>query len=72
MRTVTADVELDPETELHVGIVLGISGAHKQAATLDVLQHNLQEVVELCLEEYAEELESLPRFVGLQQVEVPA
>jgi predicted RNase H-like HicB family nuclease len=72
MRTVTAYIEFDPETDLYVGIVPGIPGAHTQAATLDELQHNLQEVVELCLEEYGQELESLPRFVGLQQVEVSA
>jgi predicted RNase H-like HicB family nuclease len=70
MRTVTAYVEFDPETNLYVGVVPGIPGAHTQAATLDELQHNLQEVVELCLEEYGQELGSLPRFVGLQQVEV--
>jgi predicted RNase H-like HicB family nuclease len=72
MRTVTAYVEFDSETNLYVGIVPGIPGAHTQAATLDELQHNLQEVVELCLEEHGSELGSLPRFVGLQQVEVPA
>jgi predicted RNase H-like HicB family nuclease len=49
MRTVTAYIEFDPETNLYVGIVPGIPGAHTQAATLDELQHNLQEVVELCL-----------------------
>lgn len=70
MTTVTAYVEFDPETKLYVGIVPGITGAHTQAATLDELQHNLQEVIELCLEEHSEELGSLPRFVGLQQVEV--
>jgi predicted RNase H-like HicB family nuclease len=72
MRTVTAYVEFDPETNLYIGIVPSIPGAHTQAATLDELQHNLQEVVELCLEEYGQELDDLPRFIGLQQVEVPA
>jgi predicted RNase H-like HicB family nuclease len=72
MRTVTAYVEFDSETNLYVGIVPGIPGAHTQAATLDELQLNLQEVVELCLEELGPEFGSLPRFVGLQQVEVSA
>ena len=56
MRTVTAYIELDPETNLYVGIVPSIPGAHTQAATLDELQHNLQEVVGLCLDEFAEEI----------------
>jgi predicted RNase H-like HicB family nuclease len=52
MRTFTAYIEFDPETKLYVGIVPGIPGAHTQAETLDELQANLKEVVELCLEEY--------------------
>jgi predicted RNase H-like HicB family nuclease len=70
MRTFTAYVEWDPETRLYVGIVPGIVGAHTQGATLDELQKNLKEVLELCLEEYKGETEELPRFVALQQVEV--
>ncbi len=70
MKTFTAYVEFDPETELYVGIVPGIRGAHSQGATLDELQNNLKEVVELCLEEYDESPEDLPRFVGIQQIEV--
>ncbi len=70
MRTFTAYVEWDPETKLYVGIVPGIAGAHTQAATLDELQRNLKEVIELCLEEIKGEIEDLPHFVGLQQIEV--
>lgn len=70
MRTFSAYVEWDPETKLYVGIVPGIPGAHTQGATLDELQNNLKEVLELCLQEYQGSLEDLPRFVGLQQVEV--
>lgn len=70
MRTFTAHVEWDPETKLYVGIVPGIAGAHTQAATLDELQRNLKEVIELCLEEIKGEIEDLPHFVGLQQIEV--
>ena len=71
MSTFTAYVEWDPETKLYVGVVPGIPGAHTQGATLDELQKNLQEVVELCLEEYPGPKGDLPRFVGLQQIEVP-
>lgn len=70
MKTFTAYVEWDPDTNLYVGIVPGIPGAHTQGATLDELQENLKEVLELCLEEYEGLSEDLPRFVGLQQIEV--
>jgi predicted RNase H-like HicB family nuclease len=70
MKTYTAYVEFDPETGLYVGVIPGIPGAHTQAASLDELQTNLKEVLELCLEEYEGEKEDLPRFVGLQLIEV--
>ena len=70
MRTFAAYVEWDPETKLYVGIVPGIPGAHTQGATLDELQQNLKEVLELCLEEYKGSVKDLPRFVGVQQIEV--
>jgi len=69
MNTFTAYVEWDPETKLYVGIVPGIRGAHTQAASLDELQQNLKEVLELCVAEEGGG-KDLPRFVGLQQVEV--
>jgi predicted RNase H-like HicB family nuclease len=72
MKTFTAYVEFDPATGLYVGIVPGLRGAHTQAASLDELQANLREVVALCLEELGEDVDAaeLPRFVGLQTVEV--
>ncbi len=70
MRTFTAYIEFDPETSLYVGTIPGIPGAHTQGATLDELHENLKEVLELCLEEWEEGLDGLPRFVGLQQVEL--
>lgn len=70
MRTFTAYVEWDPETKLYVGIIPGIPGAHTQAGSLDELQQNLKEVIELCLEEYRGKIEDLPHFVGIQQIEV--
>jgi len=51
MKTFTAYIEWDPETRLYVGIVPGIAGAHTQGASLDELQKNLKEVLELCLEQ---------------------
>jgi predicted RNase H-like HicB family nuclease len=66
----TAYIEFDEETQLFVGVVPGIPGAHTQAASLDELRSNLKEVVELCLEEDADLRDRLPKFVGLQQIEV--
>ena len=72
MRTLTAYIEKDPETELYVAVVPQVPGAHTQAETLDELQKNLKEVVELCLEEMDSETKgSIPEFVGIQQIEVP-
>ena len=70
MNTFIAYIEFDPETKSYVGIVPGIPGAHTQASSLDELQENLKEVLSLCIEEYGSDIKDLPRFVGLQQVEV--
>ncbi len=71
MPTLTAYIEKDTETGLYVAMVPGIPGAHTQAETLDELQENLKEVLELCLEEMEpENRQFLPQFVGIQQVEV--
>ena len=50
MKSFTAYVEWDPETRLYVGTIPGIRGAHTQGASLDELQWNLKEVLELCRE----------------------
>ncbi|NOX56925.1 MAG: type II toxin-antitoxin system HicB family antitoxin [Planctomycetes bacterium] len=71
MKTVTAYVEWDPQSRLYVGIVPGVAGAHTQAETLDELEKNLKEVLPLCLEEQEIAPDELPRFVGLQQIEIP-
>jgi predicted RNase H-like HicB family nuclease len=70
MMTLTAYIAFDQETGLYVGSVPGIPGAHTQAASLDELRANLQEVLELCLEEQADLREHLPKFVGVQQIEL--
>lgn len=72
MKTYTAYIEHDKESQLYIGIVPGIPGAHTQAATLDELQKNLKEVLELCLEDYKSSGETPPKFIGLQQIEVAA
>jgi predicted RNase H-like HicB family nuclease len=71
VHTLIAYIERDPETGLYVAVVPQIPGAHTQAETLDELQKNLKEVIELCLEEMDPETkDSLPEFVGIQQIEV--
>jgi predicted RNase H-like HicB family nuclease len=70
MKTFSAYVEWDPETKLYVGIIPGIPGAHTQAESLDELRQNLKEVLELCLEELGDDIDDIPQFVGIQQIEV--
>lgn len=69
----TAHIERDHETGLYIGVVPSIPGAHSQARSLDELQANLKEVVELCFEEMTkEEIEALPEFVGLRSFSIAA
>jgi predicted RNase H-like HicB family nuclease len=66
MRTFSAVVERCPSTGLLVGYVPGFPGAHSQAETLEELQSNLHEVIEMLLEDGEPKFES--DFVGLQQI----
>lgn len=68
MKTFSAVIEQDSATGLYVGFVPGFPGAHSQGETLDELQHNLQEVLAMLLEDGEPELES--HFVGVQNVAV--
>jgi predicted RNase H-like HicB family nuclease len=71
-RTFTAYIEFDSETGLYVGTIPGVAGAHSQGATLDELQQNLREVLELIVEERASHGDSIEiqPFVGIQQITV--
>lgn len=51
MRKFTAVIERCPDTKLYVGYVPGMPGAHSQGETLDELNSNLAEVIELLLED---------------------
>ena len=67
----TAQIERDKASGLYVGTVPSLPGAYTQGTTLDELQKNLKEVIELCLEELSqEELDNLSEFVGFQQISV--
>jgi len=58
MRAFTAVIECCPDTGLYVGFVPGFPGAHSQGETLDELQQNLREVIEMLLEDGEPELEA--------------
>ncbi len=71
MKTFTVYIERDNESGMFVGIVPMLPGAHTFAETLDELQVKLLEVVQLCLEEMdSEEINALPTFAGITQIEV--
>ncbi len=57
MKTYTAIIEKCSDTGLYVGYVPGFPGAHSQAKTLDELNDNLKEVIEMLLEDGDPELE---------------
>ena len=66
MKTYTAVVEKCLDTGLYVGYVPGFSGAHTQAKTLDELNNNLKEVIEMLLIDGEPDLDT--EFVGTQNV----
>ena len=51
MKTYTAVIEKCPETGLFVGYIPDFPGAHSQGSTLDELNQNLREVVEMLSED---------------------
>jgi predicted RNase H-like HicB family nuclease len=51
MKAYTAVIERCSATGLYVGFVPGFAGAHSQGETLDELQENLGEVIEMLLED---------------------
>ena len=61
-------IERDLPTGLYVGSVPGWPGAHSQGQTIDELQHNLQEVIAMLLEDGEPKIES--EFVGVHTIRV--
>jgi predicted RNase H-like HicB family nuclease len=70
MKAYTAVIERCPDTGLYVGYVPGFRGAHSQAETLDELQRNLRDVIEMLLEDGEPHMEA--EFVGTQSITVAA
>lgn len=69
-RNFTAVVERCADTGLYIGFVPGFPGAHSQGETLDELQKNLREVIEMLLEDGDPDLKS--EFVGTQSIVIAA
>ena len=70
MKAFTAVIERCPDTGFYVGFVPGFAGAHSQGESLDELQRNLREVIEMLLEDGDPVLEA--EFVGTQSITVAA
>ena len=70
MKSFTAVIERCPDTGLYVGYVPGFPGAHSQGESLDELQRNLREVIEMLLEDGEPSLEA--EFVGTQSITIAA
>ena len=70
MKAFTAVIERCSDTGLYVGYVPGFPGAHSQGESLDELQHNLREVIEMLHEDGDPRLEA--EFVGTQSITIAA
>lgn len=68
MRVYSAVIERCSHTGLYVGFVPGFPGAHSQGETLDEVNHNLQDVIAMLLEDGEPAMES--EFVGVQNVAI--
>ena len=68
MHQHTAVIERCAETGFYVGYIPGFAGVHSQGETLDELNVNLKEVIEMLLEDGEPTLDA--EFVGTQMVAV--
>lgn len=68
MRTYTAVIEMCPDTGLYVGYIPGFPGAHSQGETLDELNQNLREVLQMLLEDGEPPMDA--QYVGTQTLTV--
>ena len=66
MKIYTAVIEKCMDTGLYVGYVPGFPGAHSQAESLDEINSNLKEVIEMLLEDEEPQVEG--QFIGTQSV----
>ena len=66
MKIYTAVIEKCMDTGLYVGYVPGFPGAHSQAESLDEINSNLKEVIEMLLEDGEPQVEG--QYIGTQSV----
>ena len=64
----TIIIQKDSQTNLYVGYVPGMTGAHSQGETIEELKLNLKEVIGLCIEEGEPFI--LSEYVGTDELEV--
>lgn len=69
-KTYTVLIEQD-ETGAYVARVPDLKGCHTYAGSIPVLMKRVREAIELCLAVEGRDTQPL-RFVGIQQVSVPA
>jgi predicted RNase H-like HicB family nuclease len=62
------------EDGMYVATVPDLKGCHTQAKTMEKLLSRVKEAIDLCVEVEKEKFGKLPqmKFIGLQQIEVPA
>lgn len=62
------------EDGIYVATVPDLKGCHTQAKTIEKLISRIKEAIDLCVEVEKERFGEIPqmKFIGLQQVEVPA
>ena len=59
------------EDGFYISEVVGLSGCHTQAKTIDELMERTKEAIELCLEEKSDNIDIImDRFVGLQKIRI--
>ena len=68
MKSFTAVIEKDAQTDIYVGYVPGWPGAHSQGESVEELRNNLAEVISMLLEDGEPKLEA--QFVGTEQLKV--
>ncbi len=68
MKEYTAVIERDSDTRLCIGYIPGFPGAHSQGETLEELNANLREVIEMLLEDGEPALEG--EYIGTQRVSI--
>ncbi len=70
MTYYTFIIEYCPKTELYIGYVPGMKGAHSQGKTLDELKSNMKEVIEMIKEEENINIEYESQFIGTQNIAI--